>query len=531
MRRRGIGLVVLAVAFSLWCGHAAVAARGDPSQVVLAQLGDAPPATGQEAPEPVLGGFLSAMLAGGLVAIVVVLVLLVIVFVILAVRSQTIYRNVTLKRLEALQATRNDRGTAGADRLAFDFEAPPLAMPGGTVRAVIAVTIVLVSLGLAAIVIGAPLAGAGEGQRLPEIISAVLGTVLGFYFGTRGNAETKEALREATRQTHETQRQTQEAQNRTLEKLGDERARVAAGGAGAVEPEPDPSLLESVRSNARQVVDAAAAIAALLPAAHGTRLKQTVSAASAGLELADKLFGKGEPTQALHEARRAEARAEGSFADLISDAIDGVVPVVGGIVPGGAVVLGLVRLGAGLTGQAYERWRNQIVGAPHAAELFPPTAVSADVAMLLVRQIPLLRDLFAAELERGDRRFFTEFKDLALTENGAAEAARRFAERDATIDTTALAAAVDTFRGLVRQELVLNDVPSDLLPRGEVERVLGAVDQMATGADDDPALARGLAEVHKLVLVIEQLNELGLARKLVDAAERVVTAEPAEEGA
>ena len=215
--------------------------------------------------------FLATTLAGGLVAIVAVLALLVVVFVVLSIRSQSIYREVTLKRLEALHASLKEHGSGGPERLAFEIEAPPLAMPGGTVRAVIAVTIVLVSLGLVAIVIGGPLAGVGEAQRLPEILSAVLGTVLGFYFGTRGSAETKEALREATRHTQETQRQSQAAQRETnaevtrhLEKLGDERARVAAGGAGAVEPEPDPSLLESVRSNARHVVDAAAAIAAIL---------------------------------------------------------------------------------------------------------------------------------------------------------------------------------------------------------------------------------------------------------------------------
>ncbi len=487
---------------------------------------------GTPQPPAELASRLSATIAYSLDAVAVILVLLLVVLICLVWRSQSIYGKLTAEKYRLFELALKEHNPGLIESGALESDAPPLAVPAGTVRAVLAVTIVLISLSFVVIYLGGRMSGFPD-LAMPEIIATVLGTVLGFYFGTRGTSETKEVLRQATQHAQESERTSREVTDRTLSATLDRltQAQPQAAGAGRPEAPADPSVLETVRSNARGLLTAAQAISALLPEGQGKRLKQTVTTASTALDLVDGLLGKGKRGEAFEEARRARSQTEQSLTGLVQDAIDGVAPVVGGLVPGGALVLGLIRLGAGLSGQAYERWRNEILSAPHSPELFPPTAVSVDVAMPLMRKVDTLATLFAEELAQGNRAALNEFKDLALSEGGPALAAERFKDRNTEISAGEIEAGVEAFRSLVRQDLLFREIPEDTMPRGEVAGIVGAVDRMAREEEENPTAAAGLAQVHKMVLVIDKLNELGLTSQLLELAGRAVGHSSSKEAA
>src|SRR5260221_12048399 len=58
------------------------------------------------------------------------------------------------------------------------FSQSPAGLPVGTIRSVLALLIVIVGLALAILSLY-------QGKNVPETITALLGTIIGFYFGAR----------------------------------------------------------------------------------------------------------------------------------------------------------------------------------------------------------------------------------------------------------------------------------------------------------------------------------------------------------
>lgn len=380
------------------------------------------------------------------------------------------------------------------------FAESPFGVPVGSVRSALALTIVLASLGY----IGASIVGTVLGSELPfpEIAATVLGTVLGFYFGSRGGAASAMQVTELVRESVH---------------------RDADRAVARATQEKDETLLGTFKEKATNGVRTARVIADLLPERAGAPVKRVVEIAEATLGAANALAGQGKTGEALAKVQDVVGLAKSPLSGALGGAIASFKGVLGTAVPVVGVALAIAGIGGRLVGAAYDRWVARVLGAPHTPELFPPTIVDADMTMMIVRRSPVLRAAYQDALTAGDRAFFSAFKDLALSADGAdalwQEA--RFG-RDVGLDREQVEAAATEFQREVMNELTVREIPGDAAAQaGGAEALLGQVDRLQ--ADTDARV-----ELEKLVLLVDGLKQDGQpVEKLFAEAAQALEGAPA----
>lgn len=367
------------------------------------------------------------------------------------------------------------------------FAQHPAGVPEGTVRSLLALFIVFASIGFLALAM-LPVPGVKE---FPELMAGILGSVLGFYFGARATVP---------------------AGGHALEQVGAARAERDR----ALE-KADRGQLETVRDNVQAGVGVARVVAKVLPAEAGSRIEQAAAVVEDGLAAVDRLRAAGGAQQALQELSGLAARLQDDspINGVLGRAMTSFAGVLGGALPPLAIASAVVGIGSKLAGAAYDRWVARVLHAPYTPELFPPSVVDANTAISLVLQSPILRDAFAAELDRGDRRFFGELLELALSEERSEELWSRFAGRFE--DRAAFEQGLAEFqRAALTTELVKDVEPAWTREIGGVDPLLSAIDQL----NADPA-ARG--DLDAMVLIADALKREGKAPdQLFEAARRQV---------
>lgn len=326
------------------------------------------------------------------------------------------------------------------------FRDAPAGLPEGSVRAAIAMAIVLVTL--PALVLSRVLGLGSTGE-----LGTILGGVLGYYFGARGGTDPEArraaAAADVARREAEQAATTARAATEGAEALASARA-TEAGAAAAQLPDLAARLAEAGA--------AARAIAALLPASPATALREggnvaeaigaalreptparieaaTAAAAAAlraageGTELADRLAGAlqaageaagalaalqaavAEPTPeriaaALATAARSAGGAETALGQALAPALAGLgtalrtTGMAGALGPAGiagAVVLGAVE--AARIGRAhYQRWVARVLDRPVSRDLFPAGEWDGEAARAVIAAEPLLAAALAQRL-------------------------------------------------------------------------------------------------------------------------------------
>jgi hypothetical protein len=329
------------------------------------------------------------------------------------------------------------------------FKDAPGGLPEGSVRAVIALAIVLVTL--PALVLSRVLGLGSTGE-----LGTILGGVLGYYFGARGGNDT-----EARRQAETARGAQQEAEREAAEyRRTAETATVDADGrmrqAGAAA-----ALLPGLAGRAEQAAAAARAIAALLPAGPAGALRQVGDTAEAvsraiadpstahlaaaveaatmalreageGTDLATRLDASlqavraaagalgavraavADPTperiaEALAGAARLAGTPEGGLAGALAPAlgvlgsamrVPGLAAALGVAGPAGvatAVLLGAFE--ASRVGRAhYQRWVARVLDRPVSRDLFPAGEWDGEAARALIVEEPMLATALAARI-------------------------------------------------------------------------------------------------------------------------------------
>jgi hypothetical protein len=207
------------------------------------------------------------------------------------------------------------------------LRASPGGLPDGTIRAFIA--IVIVTAGIGALMFRERL-----GLNDVADITGILGVILGFYFGTRQNAETTEIMRDANKQIVETARritgQQQETQVATAKAQASEAERrkaeternvaeesASSANARATEAEAaNAALRGQVVAEERQLVADVEAAAAALPEGSGVR-----AALAGAVEAIGPSLGKGGtegPLSPAEVAARLRATLGASLPALLS---------------------------------------------------------------------------------------------------------------------------------------------------------------------------------------------------------------------
>lgn len=275
----------------------------------------------------------------------------------------------------------------------------PMALPEGTVRAILALIVGVVGLPLLLFAAALNLSDAVAGY-----VNGIIAGVFGYYFGARAttpdaqaNRRVAEALGQEQR-AHETLRQT----TATAIEAAAEAATRPAREADAL------ARLERHLTVATELVEnfGPALPAGLLPAEAPAMLARARAALEAARATPPDLGRIAEATAAL-------TGAGGPFATLLRLAGPLLPAVAGGPLAGVALLLGL---GWSLSAAAWRRWQAGVLNAPHDPALFDPGAITPQEA--LARLTPIFAQALAPL--RDTPGFAADLLDMALRDDGAA---------------------------------------------------------------------------------------------------------------
>lgn len=280
----------------------------------------------------------------------------------------------------------------------------PLGVPEGTVRACIGLFIIV--LGVAAIVFQRQLGLGTTGE-----LAGLLGTVLGFYFGTRTTSGDREAAREATRTAAEKTAEAAAAGERAeaalarVEGIREEAARTAEAEATA---RSTLGQAERIATNARTIAEVVASVAPGLPLARTAARVSTLaeSAIAAAKAAADGTVDKDAVADAAGRAVSlvAEISGEDPLAKLVAGATGGLGGALKGAAGLAAAIGGPLGLaGAVLIGAAgafrigtehYRRWVARVLDRPYGLDLYPEGLTDAPMALAALEVSPIFRRVY-----------------------------------------------------------------------------------------------------------------------------------------
>ena len=275
-------------------------------------------------------------------------------------------------------------------------------------------------------------------------------------------------------------------------------AATSIGGmiAGAVLGQSESGILGSLAGSAAQLVGGGAGVA---------------EAGAGGLgALVGAAFGAVAGGAAAPKPAPA-ASAVGALVQTIGGAALGATPA--------GLIVALVSVGCKLGAAEYERWVTRVLGTPYRPTLLPAETVTADSAIAALRRAPLLRRVFAPELEREDRLGLQACAKLAAADDAAfvATYAGRFASQDEC------EVALAEFRHALLDRQVAGDI-APLLPADG----LGAA-ELLEAVDASRDEASSAAELDAAIVAISQGRNEGWdeAKTLAAATAKPAEAEPA----
>lgn len=350
------------------------------------------------------------------------------------------------------------------------FAQMPGGLPVGTIRGLIAVFIVLTSAGLILLTVkGGPFEG------FPEVMAGVLGTVLGFYFGSRtasgaGERGAAETIAEVSRQRN------------------------------AAVTRAEATRLERAVATVREGLAVAKAVKEALPESLRRPAETVIGRVEAGLRTVDALQASGDVGGAVEKAAglAADLRREAGLAGLLARAAGSFGAALGGSAPPLALAVAVATVAARLTGAAYERWTARVLDAPYTPALFPPAVIDANTGLVLLRKSPRFAEAFAEEIRRGDRAFILDFLAIALSEAGSEAIRDKYPGRFQTLQE--IDAALQQFQQAAIELEVAKDISADMAAE------IGGVDPLMRALDRINAHPDARADLDALMLALDGLR-------------------------
>lgn len=272
------------------------------------------------------------------------------------------------------------------NQLSLFFQSPA-GLPEGTVRSVIALVIITTSLYLAILVF---FNAGGDNSKFPEVLSGLVGAVIGFYFGSRSAGKGEESALQGEIKIIKAQRDNIEA-----EKVGMQ----------------SDSLVNKIEKG----IAMSKSVSILLPEHLRKKYDDTIGKLEDGLKNVENLTGLGNIKDAAVKAGEVFDlfKGENPVRDIYTNGVTAIGKVIGGSVPAVAVIMAVVAAGVKLTGVLYQKWKNRILNAPFNLAELPLRVVDASTAYTLLRSSPKFKNAFAQELDERNWPFIeTAFKLL-----------------------------------------------------------------------------------------------------------------------
>jgi len=379
----------------------------------------------------------------------------------------------------------------------------PMALPEGTIRALLALIVGLVGLPILLFANALRLDAAIAGY-----INGIVMSVFAFYFGTRSGSGDGQTARHLAG-TLSTVREEVRAAN--------ERAAEAEGRAGsAAEAATRPTRLEEGIALIDRHLAAAEVLVkvfgpamppGLIPAGSEEVIRRARAAADGARALA-----RGDITESAISSvlQAGQSLLGGSpLAGLLGKAA-GALPAIGGLGPvaGVALVLGL---GWQLGSAEYRRWRARVLAAPYEAQLIDFGVVTPTSAEIRMERSPIFRRVFSAR--KREPGFFATLVDAVARDDAADRLWSLYGgEPSLFASREELEAGLDEFRRALLAEQAANDVRDETVSAVAATLGIAAPPPAVVNAVlDDPvredATEEQKAALEALVMMVGPLRE------------------------
>lgn len=352
------------------------------------------------------------------------------------------------------------------------FAQAPAGLPAGTIRSIL--TLIIVAFALYLLV----LAVFHADVKFPEVLAAILTTVIGFYFGSRtatgGSGDTA---------SEELQRTRKERDDAIADK--------------------DDSKAADVLKKVGKGLKMAQKAARILPEGIRDKYSGALEKLESGAEIAKGLLGQGDKSGALAKAEEVFSlfKKENPFKDIVSNALKSFAGVAGISVPPVALIGAVVGISAALIGAGYARWKARILRLPFSPAVVPLKLRDPDMGFVLLAGDAVLREAFQTQLSEREGPFLEAVTQDFLTREEP-ELWEKYGESfDSRED---FAQGLEAFRLAVATEELKGDIDPALLQEvGGIEPLLAAIDKI----QQDDAASADLDMLMEMTEGLQKANE------------------------
>ncbi len=326
--------------------------------------------------------------------------------------------------------------------MALFFESPA-GLPAGTVRSVLALIIVTISLYFIVV-------GTFTGTGFPETLTTVLGTVIGFYFGARSSSKGSEQAQLDQVKAY------QEDRDKAMTQHGDNLA----------------GKIQKGIAMTKVAVD-------LLPDDLKKKYSGVIGKLENGLSSVKDLSKLGNAVQAVDKAKEVfdAFRKENPVKDIVKKASLSFATVLGGSVPPVAIIGAVVAVGTALAGVAYQKWKSRILHAPFSPADTPLKIVDANTGFTLFLKCPIFKKAFMPELEANNRPFIGDAVKDFLGPTEKTTLWNQYKDRFESMEE--FEAGLDEFRRAAVDLEIKNEIPPELLTEvGGYENLVASIDKI-----------------------------------------------------
>lgn len=277
----------------------------------------------------------------------------------------------------------------------------PMGIPVGSVRSTLALLIVLFAVGYV---------GVTGVENVPQFLTAIVSTVLGFYFGSRSSSDSRKHI------------------TSVVDKMGKQVESAAAGSSASTASPPQPSP-EAPSAPGRKE-EAQKLLARLQEGLSITEVATSVLPQSLRRQftsLVEKLQNGADTVQGLLEANSVEDalgkgkelldrfRTENPVRAVTERALGAFSNVLGAAVKPLPLIGSIVGVATTVKAQVYDRWKRRVLHLSFEPTDLPIERVDANTGFTLLVNTPIMKEAFREELEANDRSFLEDTAEELLS--------------------------------------------------------------------------------------------------------------------
>ncbi|MFB6248762.1 MAG: hypothetical protein ABEL97_09350 [Salinibacter sp.] len=298
----------------------------------------------------------------------------------------------------------------------------PMGIPVGSVRSTLALLIVLFAVGYVGV------KGVGG---VPQFLTAVVSTVLGFYFGSRSSRDSQRNLTsvmETMSAASASGRRSGAASSggsgspsaSTTSSSASTSSPASTSPASSTDARPAPARKEEAQTllaRLQEGLSIAEVARSVLPKSLRRRFASLTQELQDGIGTVQSLLDANSVEDALRKGKKlldrfrknnpvrtVTERALGAFSNVLGAAVE-PLPLIGSI----------VNVATTVKKQVYDRWKRRILHLTFEPADLPVERIDANTGFTLLSSTPIMKDAFREELEANDRPFLEDTAETLLS--------------------------------------------------------------------------------------------------------------------